>query len=79
MNDNITRYKRIIESNRLKSDTVDTDVKNIISKVGVAMPELLRQDVRNVKLTANAVSALITNFEYYTQAKEEINSKGIDQ
>ena len=45
LNDNITRYKRILASNRLKSDTVDSDVKNIISKVSAAMPKLFEQNV----------------------------------
>ena len=55
LNDNITRYKRILASNRLKSDTVDSDVKNIISKVSAAMPKLFEQNVSWVRSVSNAL------------------------
>ena len=73
LNDNITRYKRILASNRLKSDTVDSDVKNIISKVSAAMPKLFEQNVSWVRSVSNALSALMTNFENYTRHRNELN------
>ena len=73
LNDNITRYKRILASNRLKSDTVDSDVKNIISKVSAAMPKLFEQTVSWVRSVSNALSALMTNFENYTRYRNELN------
>lgn len=73
LNDNITRYKRILASNRLKSDTVDSDVKNIISKVSAAMPKLFEQNVSWVRSVSNALSAMMTNFENYTRYRNELN------
>lgn len=73
LNDNITRYKRILAANRLKSDTVDSDVKNIISKVSAAMPKLFEQNVSWVRSVSNALSAMMTNFENYTRYRNELN------
>lgn len=76
LNDNITRYKRIIASNRLKSDTVESDVKNIISKVSAAMPKLFEQNVDWVRSVSNSLSAMMSNFESYTRYRDDLNSNG---
>ncbi len=78
LNDNITRYKLIIASNMLKSDTVDADVKNIISKVSAAMPKLFEQSASDVRSVSNALSAIIMCFEYYTGIKKELNTEHVD-
>lgn len=78
MNDNIARYKRIIASNQLKSDTLDADVKNIISRVGAAMPKLFEQSTAAVRDVSNALSAIIVNFEYYIQYKKELSTENFE-
>lgn len=78
LNDNITRYKRILASNRLKSDTVDSDVKNIISKVSAAMPKLFEQNVSWVRSVSNTLSAMMTNFENYTRYRNELNNNEVN-
>ena len=74
LNDNIIRYKRTLASNRFKSDTVSSDVKNIISKVSAAMPKLFEQNVSLVRSVSNALSAMMTNFENYTRYRDELNN-----
>lgn len=74
LNDNIIRYKRTLASNRFKSDTVSSDVKNIISKVSAAMPKLFEQNVSWVRSVSNALSAMMTNFENYTRYRDELNN-----
>lgn len=73
LNDNITRYKRIIASNRLKSDTVESDMKNIISKVSAAMPKLFEQNVDWVRSVSNSLSVMMSNFESYRRYRDDLN------
>lgn len=73
LNDNITRYKRIIASNRLKSDTVESDMKNIISKVSAAMPKLFEQNVDWVRSVSNSLSVMMSNFESYRRYRDGLN------
>lgn len=74
LNDNITRYKRIIASNRLKSDTVESDMKNIISKVSAAMPKLFEQNVDWVRSVSNSLSVMMSNFESYRRYRDDLNN-----
>lgn len=74
LNDNITRYKRIIASNRLKSDTVESDMKNIISKVSAAMPKLFEQNVDWVRSVSNSLSVMMSNFESYRRYRGDLNN-----
>lgn len=74
LNDNITRYKRIIASNRLKSDTVESDIKNIISKVSAAMPKLFEQNVDWVRSVSNSLSVMMSNFESYRRYRDDLNN-----